>query len=83
MLVLTRRAEEKIKIGDDVVISVLGIEGNTVKIGIDAPKEVTILRMEVFEQIQKENIESASKELKDIADAAELFKKKFSREQGS
>lgn len=81
MLVLTRRAEEKIKIGDDVVVSILGIEGNTVKIGIDAPREVTILRMEVFEQIRKENIESASKGIKDIADAAELFKKKFSREK--
>lgn len=80
MLVLTRRAEEKIKIGDHIVISILGIEGANVRIGIDAPKEVTILRMEVFEQIQKENIESASKEWTDISDAAELIKKRFTRE---
>lgn len=80
MLVLTRRAEEKIKIGDDIVVSILGIEGGNVKIGIDAPKEITILRMEVFEQIRKENIESASKELVDISDAAELIKKRFSKE---
>ncbi len=80
MLILTRKAEEKIKIGDNIVVSVLGIEGGSVKIGIDAPKEITILRMEIFEQIQKENIESAAKELIDIADAAELIKKKFSRE---
>jgi len=80
MLVLTRRAEEKIKIGDHIVISILGIEGANVRIGIDAPKEVTILRMEVFEQIQKENIESASKEWTDISDAAELIKKKFTKE---
>ncbi len=80
MLVLTRRAEEKIKIGDNIVISILGIEGGNVKIGIDAPKEITILRMEVFEQVQKENIESASKGLADITDAAELIKKKFSKE---
>lgn len=80
MLVLTRKAEEKIKIGDNVVVTVLGIEGGNVKIGIDAPKEITILRMEVFEQIQTENIESASKELKDIADAAELFKKRLTKE---
>ena len=80
MLVLTRRAEEKIKIGDNIVISILGIEGANVKIGIDAPKEVTILRMEVFEQIQKENIESASKGWTDISDAAELIKKRFTKE---
>jgi carbon storage regulator len=80
MLVLTRRAEEKIKIGDNIIISILGIEGANVKIGIDAPKEITILRMEVFEQIQKENIESASKEWTDISDAAELIKKRFTKE---
>jgi carbon storage regulator len=80
MLVLTRRAEEKIKIGDNIVISILGIEGANVRIGIDAPKEITILRMEVFEQIQKENIESASKEWTDISDAAELIKKRFTKE---
>ena len=80
MLVLTRRAEEKIKIGDNIIVSILGIEGGAVKIGIDAPKEITILRMEIFEQIQKENIESASKELNEISDAAELIKKKFSKE---
>jgi carbon storage regulator len=80
MLVLTRRPEEKIKIGDHIVISILGIEGGNVRIGIDAPKEITILRMEVFEQIQKENIESASKEWTDITDAAELIKKRFTKE---
>ncbi len=80
MLVLTRRAEEKIKIGDNIVVSILGIEGSNVKIGIDAPKEITILRMEIFEQIQKENIESAAKELSEITDAAKLMQKKFPRE---
>lgn len=80
MLVLTRRAEEKIKIGDNIVVSILGIEGSYVKIGITAPKEISILRMEIFEQIQKENIESASKELEDVTDAASLIKKRFPRE---
>ena len=80
MLVLTRRAEEKIKIGDNIVISILGVEAGSVKIGIDAPREITILRMEVFDQIQKENIESAAKEVTDLADAAELIKKSFFKE---
>ena len=77
MLVLSRKAEEKIKIGDNIVISILGIEGGTVKIGIQAPKEVTILRWEVFKQIEKENIASAAREFSDIQSAAELLKKKF------
>lgn len=80
MLVLTRKENEKIKIGEEVFVTVLSVEGNNVKIGIDAPREITILRMEVFEQIQKENIESAQKELGDIADAAALIKQKFIKE---
>ncbi|MEE9332506.1 MAG: carbon storage regulator CsrA [Granulosicoccaceae bacterium] len=49
MLILTRRSSERIFIGDDVVLSVLAIEGNRVKLGIDAPKDVSILREEIRE----------------------------------
>lgn len=80
MLVLTRRAEEKIKIGDNIVVSILEIEGGTVKIGIDAPKQITILRMEILEQIRNENIEAAEKAGSDISEAAALFKKRLSKE---
>ncbi|MEA2060999.1 MAG: carbon storage regulator CsrA [Thermodesulfobacteriota bacterium] len=80
MLVLTRRAEEKIKIGENTVVSILEVDGGTVKIGIDAPKEVTILRMEVVEQIQKQNIESSKRDVATINSAAELLKKRFSGE---
>lgn len=47
MLILTRRIEEKILIGDDIVLSVLDIEGNRVKLGLEAPRNVAILREEV------------------------------------
>lgn len=81
MLILTRRAEEKIKIGDNIVVSVFEVDGNVVKLGIDAPRDIPIYRMEVLEQIEKKNIEAASKTPDDIADVAELFKQKFSGEQ--
>ena len=80
MLVLTRKLKDKILIGRDIVITVLEIEGSSVKIGIEAPREVSILRMEVFEQIEKENIASASKEFDDVSEAIDLLKKKLSRE---
>jgi carbon storage regulator len=55
MLVLTRRVDESIAIGDNIHITVLAVEGDRVKIGISAPREITILRQEVFEAIQAQN----------------------------
>lgn len=80
MLVLTRKLDEKIMIGKDVIISVLEIEGGNVKLGIKAPRDISILRMEVFEKIQNENIASASKEIDEISDAITLINKKLSEE---
>ena len=78
MLVLSRKTGDKIKIGKDIVISVLEVESGNIKLGIDAPKDITILRMEVLEKIQNENIESASGKIEEITDAADLVKRKFS-----
>lgn len=50
MLILTRRQGEKIKIGDDIEITITSVEGNSVRIGVDAPKNVEILRTELLER---------------------------------
>ncbi|MBM7618365.1 carbon storage regulator [Bacillus tianshenii] len=55
MLVLTRKKDEAIKIGDDIEIKVIGISGDQVKIGIEAPKHVEIHRKEIYLSIQEEN----------------------------
>ena len=55
MLVLTRRVGEKIRIGDDVVITLLGVRGNQYKVGIEAPKHVAVHREEIWQRIQDES----------------------------
>jgi carbon storage regulator len=54
MLILTRRVNETIMIGADVRVTVMGVNGNQVRVGIDAPKEVSVHREEIFERIKAE-----------------------------
>jgi carbon storage regulator len=54
MLILTRRVGEVLMIGDEVTVTVLGVKGNQVRIGVNAPKSVAVHREEVFERIRRE-----------------------------
>ncbi len=60
MLILTRRVGETVMIGDDVTITVLGVKGNQVRVGINAPKHVAVHREEIYERIKREQHNSDS-----------------------
>jgi carbon storage regulator len=54
MLILTRRVGETVMIGNDVTVTVLGVKGNQVRVGVNAPKEVAVHREEIYERIKRE-----------------------------
>lgn len=70
MLVLTRKSNQSIMIGDDIEVSVLAIMGEKVRIGIQAPRDVPVFRREVYLEIQQERTEEDSRGAREEVDAA-------------
>jgi len=62
MLILTRRINETLNIGDDVQVTVLGIKGNQVRIGINAPRDVPVHREEIYQRIKREERSSGGED---------------------
>ena len=81
MLVLTRKPGESIRIADDIVVKIIEIGKNRIRVGIDAPPDVSVLRNEVYEQIQRENILSSRGSVSDLAKAAGLWANRSVKDQ--
>ena len=82
MLILSRKIDEKIKIGTDITITLIDVHGDQVKIGVEAPKDVKVFRQEVFDAIQNENKaavvdaqESSPKAISAVSALSKLLKK--------
>jgi carbon storage regulator len=70
MLVLTRKSNQSIMIGDDIEVSVLAIMGEKLRIGIQAPREIPVFRKEVYLEIQQERLAGSDKDSREEVDAA-------------
>ncbi|OGV48775.1 MAG: carbon storage regulator [Lentisphaerae bacterium GWF2_52_8] len=79
MLILTRKSDESIIIGNDIQVKVLKIQGNQVHIGIEAPRQVSVYRQEIYEQIRKENVNAvqSSDKIKNLEESLSNLKKLF------
>lgn len=74
MLVLTRKSEEAIKLGDEITVTVVEIKGNQVRLGIDAPAGIRIYRRELYDKIKSENIRAAALTLEEFKKIKEVVK---------
>ncbi len=83
MLILTRKLGESITIGDDIKVTVLGIYGRQVRLGIDAPLRVVVHREEIYVKIQNENQKAARTIKEDLANVMKILKDKIKKGDSS
>ena len=76
MLILSRKIEEAIRIGDTITVRILGIQDGQIKIGIDAPRDVKVFRSELYDQIKSENVAASKAARESISKAAQALRKR-------
>ena len=81
MLVLSRQRDETIMIGDDILVTVVDIRGDKVRLGITAPKEITVHRKEVYEAIRRENRAAAQVKPEDLSGLGKIVPKAPDKDQ--
>ena len=74
MLILTRKLGERITIGDNIVITLLEITGSQVRLGIEAPKGISIHRQEIYERIRQQNLRASEVTASDLSEADSLLR---------
>jgi carbon storage regulator len=82
LLILTRKLGESITIGDDIKVTVLGVFGRQVRIGIEAPSKVVVHREEIYVKIQQENRKAAKSVKQDLAGVMKILKDKITGDTG-
>jgi carbon storage regulator len=81
VLVLSRKCEQSVMLGDDIVVTVLGVDGDRVKLGIQAPRGITVLRHEIFEQVQAANASAATQTRPSVQTIAAALRGRSSEKQ--
>ncbi|MBU0568674.1 carbon storage regulator CsrA [bacterium] len=76
MLVLARKRDQSIVIGDDVEVIIVDVHGDQVKLGITAPRHIPVHRKEIYEEIQRENIRAAQSKAEGLEKLDKMFKKR-------
>jgi carbon storage regulator len=75
MLVITRKPGERITIGDNIVVTVIEVKGSLVRLGVEAPKSISIHRQEIYDRIRKQNMEASEIDVSDLAVAVSILNK--------